>query len=925
MKTLTNNIPLGRFLPWIFFSAVVGVSMTVATLNHLALTPSFEKMAATVMTRVGRETAGNTKNFLDTAARSVRLIAGLLVRDHVEGLTRERFNMVTRGYLMEHPHVSLIYLGDRNGNNWLNKREHDGTLRTRILRRLDDSEVSRAIVAEAMSMPVVTDEEKQKVAVRISSILETKWFTQDDAGQLRESETAPYFAFDPRLRPWYQGAQRSGGLFWTDVYTWAEHYQGTTTTQIGITASIPMEFQGERRGVVGVDIGLKDMSDFFSGLKVTEHGRAFMVDGAGRLVAVANYDEMVAKNENGSIERIKVVDSRDRAMAIAFATFGEQLNADGKTMADFKGETLFTIAVDGEEQFVFIRSLDSGHELPWFIGVVVPVDDFLGQARTQLSVSLGISFLLSLVMGIGAMVLGRMIIRPIEKLVAASRKVGALDLDAFETMGTRFLELEIINRQFREMRDNLFLVLRQIVDTVQSLREASVKLSELSPALVTHVDRMADLSLASAQVARRSSEAMVAISGSVTAMNVEMTCSNQSMDAARGSVDFLHERMEELVDGIRMVTHLLESGTEELSAIQRDAAESAVASQTLVTGFTELEKNSQTIHALGQSATLQARGAHAKAEKRMDSIHRLGAAIQEIGQVMASIRDIADQTNMLALNAAIEAAGAGESGKGFSVVANEVKDLSRKTHQATVEIDRHVDGIADIFSELETFVRELMAGLGGIDRSNNSIFKALEEFNMRMATMAGSVGSQSRVFNQISERLTGHATALARENPRFQELSHHVAEIREHVANVVRQTGDISANLGRVVMASDAIAANVVMVTSDMERTATDMEQLKETTEIIRSFSGNLSYETEKNRRHDDGPGKYRIAVYRLRDEQTQCHGLTIADCQSFEFLHVNTPKIRLYLLGDIMNEVVREMTRAYQLKLIIANPHDRA
>lgn len=846
MKLLKNNLRLGLFLPWLFFAAVVGVSMFVVLLNDLAMTPSFEKMAASIMTRVGRETALNTKNFLDSAAQSVMMTRDMLAQDYAEGLSRERFNRTTRGHMLEHAHFSLIYLGDDRGNSWMTKRERDDTLRTRILRRLDDSETASREIAEAMAMPVQTQEQKDVVARRIAPFVETLWYRHDQFGRLSESERADYFAFDPRLRPWYKGAMGKNGLFWTDVYTWADHFMGKTTTQIGITASAPMVVDGAVRGVVGVDIVLEDMSKFFSKLEITENGRAFVVDGDGRMVAIADYKHTVNSVGDDTVQRVSVKELPDQAIVKVYEAFADREKGMGRELEAFQGEHLFSLKIDGAAHFAFVRSLDSGYDLPWFIGVVVPKDDFLGQYERRFRIILIISVCLSLTMGWFSMVLSRMITRPIEVLVEASRKVGSLDFDSFDTSGARFVELDVINQQFREMRENLFAVLRQIVDTIQSLQNSSHNLSQISPDMVMQMDRIRDLALVNSDSARSSSRAMMEISNSVHAMNGEIAQSDKSMAEARKSVDFIHGSMEELVGGIKTVTGVLESSNVDLSTIQQEATVSATELRQLVVGFDDLGKNSQTIFMLGQKAAQNARESNGQAEARMDVVGDLSKVVHDIGQVMVSIRDIAEQTNMLALNAAIEAAGAGDYGKGFAVVANEVKDLSRKTREATEKIELYVDRIDDVSRDMESFVKEMMVSLGGIDRINLSIFMALEDFNMPMAYMTNSVKRISEMFDQFSEKLTEHNLSVQNESEKFQGLSRNLEEIEGHIANVSKQAMEISANMGRVVQASDAIASHVVTVTRDMEQTSGDMEELNQATERMRQTMGGLSHETGK-------------------------------------------------------------------------------
>ena len=118
----------------------------------------------------------------------------------------------------------------------------------------------------------------------------------------------------------------------------------------------------------------------------------------------------------------------------------------------------------------------------------------------------------------------------------------------------------------------------------------------------------------------------------------------------------------------------------------------------------------------------------------------LADAAQKIGDVIKLIQDIAQQTNLLALNATIEAARAGQAGRGFSVVASEVKALSVQTAKATEEIAGQIQAV--------------QTSSGSAVNAIQRITKRMKDINEHTASIAASVGQQSAVTNEISQNVT---------------------------------------------------------------------------------------------------------------------------------------------------------------------------
>src|SRR5690606_7554854 len=127
-----------------------------------------------------------------------------------------------------------------------------------------------------------------------------------------------------------------------------------------------------------------------------------------------------------------------------------------------------------------------------------------------------------------------------------------------------------------------------------------------------------------------------------------------------------------------------------------------------------------------------------------ETVSKLGASSQEIGEVVKVITTIAEQTNLLALNATIEAARAGEAGKGFAVVAGEVKELAQETAKATEDISRRVETI-----QVDT---------AGAVEAIAEISRIIAQINDYQLSIASAVEQQSATTNEMSRGVTEAAT-----------------------------------------------------------------------------------------------------------------------------------------------------------------------
>jgi len=149
-------------------------------------------------------------------------------------------------------------------------------------------------------------------------------------------------------------------------------------------------------------------------------------------------------------------------------------------------------------------------------------------------------------------------------------------------------------------------------------------------------------------------------------------------------------------------------------------------------------------------------------QQSLNDMHELGKQAQGIGQILNVISDIADQTNLLALNAAIEAARAGEAGRGFAVVADEVRKLAEKTMTATGEVGEAIRniqvGTQKNMSNVEQSVQAVVSATALADKSGNAlvdIVNLVEHASNRVKSIAEASQRQSSAYQDVNNEIEG--------------------------------------------------------------------------------------------------------------------------------------------------------------------------
>lgn len=262
--------------------------------------------------------------------------------------------------------------------------------------------------------------------------------------------------YDARTRPWYKSAVKAGRSHWCEIY------RDAGSPRLYLTASAPVyNKSNDLLGVCGVDIDLKDISEYLNSISFSEMGEIFIIDKAGTLIA-SRYDEASADSVSEDISnQIQANQSSKPLIAATMDAFSKEFSS--MSLVQINESCQFDFNYDGKRDFVQISPFSDGRGIDWLIVLVMPEESFLNRVYANRRTTIMLCLVAALIAIFIGMMLANWITNPIRQLNEGAKSLAkgewekSLDVSREDEIGE-------LSRSFNSMAV-------QLTDLVSSLEE----------------------------------------------------------------------------------------------------------------------------------------------------------------------------------------------------------------------------------------------------------------------------------------------------------------------------------------------------------------------------------------------------------------------------------------------------------------------
>lgn len=582
-------------------------------------------------------------------------------------------------------------------------------------------------------------------------------------------------------RPSYVDSKRNKKFEFVDP--WLDN---TDNNKLHVTLREPVLLNNSNYlGFVAIDLTLENVFQAIDKLKVSEDSEVFAINKEG--VLVIHKDQKL-------INQINISD---------FSKFGFAFSSDDKTKLLSEKKGRLEIEVDGEKKFLLFMELPINK---WKIVTIVSANTVLAPIN-----SLKNNIYISLVIGVAIVSLILIIVstgiaNPIKKLVYRFKDLSQGDGDlSIRIIIMRRDEIGQLGNWFNLFLEKLSGILREIVNKIFTINQSIAELERQGES-VTYKTNQQTLAVAEINKSIQNSNQNIAkINEFTISTNTAIQEISKTIEDLAHSLDSEAKNLDEINNQIILVSSTLEEilATSESIANQMEgiAIESKDSNKLTKEGLNEagrLMKEMDTI-----STTIY---------ENAERINVLNSNVTRIDEILEVINEVADQTNLLALNAAIEAARAGEAGRGFSIVADEIRKLAEKTTKAITEISHMTNEIKKSSQQVvEAVNEEVIIAQSGKDIANKSsdtfmqISLSIDKLNNLIHSGSKAVSEQNigieelmksfKMIESLSDEINQHAQQQSAGNSQMIKTIEQVAlfslKSEAEIGKVAGETADI--------------------------------------------------------------------------------------------------------------------------------------